>query len=444
MIRRLRFSIAGLMGVILFAALGLAALRNPTETWDGVIFLLTCGVLTLAVVGVACRSGAERAWWLGFALFGWGYFALAFSSPHEVLPRLPTSVLLKAVMPKLVEPGMWAGMGGGMRSIGPRFQFGGMVGVGGGASSSGLSPWRIGHCLWSLLAAILGGTLARLLFAGPAQRQDKPVAHAQPPARAAQRWWHRPAVLGLAGLVLHACLGLAGLRMAPGLWSGGTFLVTWALIGLAVLGAVYGRGKRRATWLGAALFGAGYMVLIFGPQFDEQPAPRLAANHLLNDLRARLPTVVTEFPASSKSVAAANARIMNALDRSVPMRFPNETPLEDVLTFIKKQTAGPDGSPIAIYVDPAGLNEAEKTLTSPVCINLEGVALKMSLRLALKQLGLVYSVQEGVLMITCESSEDPLPTYEDPFLLFGNCLLALLAAGLGGVLAPLVADRSTV
>ena len=89
-----------------------------------------------------------------------------------------------------------------------------------------------------------------------------------------------------------------------------TFLSTWALIGLAALGAVYGRGKRRATWLGAALFGAGTMILLFGPGFDRPAAPRRLANEFLNTLRSELPIVVNEFPASSKGAAAENARIM--------------------------------------------------------------------------------------------------------------------------------------
>ena len=119
MIRRLRFSIAGLMVVVLVAAIGLAAWRDPTETWNGVVFLLTCGVLTLAVVGVLCRGGAKQIWWLGFALFGWGYFALVFSYPHELLPRLPTSALLGVAVPNFREPSMQQ-MGGGLRSIGFR------------------------------------------------------------------------------------------------------------------------------------------------------------------------------------------------------------------------------------------------------------------------------------------------------------------------------------
>ena len=77
-----------------------------------------------------------------------------------------------------------------------------------------------------------------------------------------------------------------------------------------------------------------------------------------------------------------------------------------MLKYIKSATQGPNDNGIPIYVDPVGLNEAEKTMTSPVTLDLEGVPLKTTLRLLLKQLGLIYSVKDGLLMITAESSED--------------------------------------
>jgi hypothetical protein len=80
MMRFMRFSIAGLMGAVLIVALGLAALRSASATWSSATFLATCGLLCLAVVGAVCGGDAERTWWLGFALFGWGYVALAFWS----------------------------------------------------------------------------------------------------------------------------------------------------------------------------------------------------------------------------------------------------------------------------------------------------------------------------------------------------------------------------
>jgi hypothetical protein len=58
--------------------------------------------------------------------------------------------------------------------------------------------------------------------------------------------------------------------------------------------------------------------------------------------------------------------------------------------------------------------------------------------LCLKQLGLAYGIRDGFLMIT---SADSVPSpYEDPFLMGGHCVLALFAAAVGGVLAPLVSN----
>ncbi|WP_165233015.1 hypothetical protein [Aquisphaera insulae] len=99
-------------------------------------------------------------------------------------------------------------------------------------------------------------------------------------------------------------------------------------------------------------------------------------------------------------------QILEKLNQPVPMNFPNETPLEEVLQYLKQATQGPNDSGIPIYVDPLGLQEADRTLTSPVSLNLEGVPLKSTLRLMLKQLGLTYTVKDGYLMITSATSED--------------------------------------
>jgi hypothetical protein len=98
--------------------------------------------------------------------------------------------------------------------------------------------------------------------------------------------------------------------------------------------------------------------------------------------------------------------ILAKLDEPISMSFANETPLEDVLKYIKSATQGPNDQGIPIYVDPVGLNEAEKTMTSPVTLDLEEVPLKTTLRLLLKQLGLTYTIKDGLLTITSESSED--------------------------------------
>ena len=145
------------------------------------------------------------------------------------------------------------------------------------------------------------------------------------------------------------------------------------------------------------------------------------------------------------------------------MRFPNPTPIAEVLDSIRSATANPTEPGIPIYVDPIGLQEADRSMNSTVQIDLEGLPLKTSLRLMLKQLGLVYTVEDGLLRVSSEdefwySYEDPFheaaeyygtpgnltratlsKDIEDPYLIVGHCLLALLAAGFGGVAAPLLA-----
>jgi hypothetical protein len=65
-------SLAGLMALVSFVAIGVAAPRHSTETWAGVMLLAVLGLLAASVLGVVYRRDGRRAWWLGFALFGGG------------------------------------------------------------------------------------------------------------------------------------------------------------------------------------------------------------------------------------------------------------------------------------------------------------------------------------------------------------------------------------
>jgi hypothetical protein len=95
-----RIPIAALMAAVLFCAIAVAAIRNASDTWAGVLLLLTLGTLAAAPLGVAYRRDARRAWWLGFALFGWGYARLSLdpSSTEESRSRLPTTALMDLLL----------------------------------------------------------------------------------------------------------------------------------------------------------------------------------------------------------------------------------------------------------------------------------------------------------------------------------------------------------
>ncbi len=99
--RRFRFSIAGLMGIVLIAAVGTALYRAPMSFRAGPIFLATIAALSLAVVAAIERRGARRAWCLGFAVFGWGHLALAVLARPLPGPSLATSQLLVKLRPIL-------------------------------------------------------------------------------------------------------------------------------------------------------------------------------------------------------------------------------------------------------------------------------------------------------------------------------------------------------
>ena len=96
--------------------------------------------------------------------------------------------------------------------------------------------------------------------------------------------------------------------------------------------------------------------------------------------------------------------ILKKLDEPISMSFANETPLEDVLKYIKQATTSKTYNGIPIYVDPYGLQEAERSLNSTISIDLDGVPLRRTLQLILTQLKLAYFVEDGILVITSGNS----------------------------------------
>lgn len=191
---RPRFSIAGLMGLVLVVAVGVAALRSGSEDWAGIVLTLTLGILGVALLGMIFRQGSRRAFWSGFALFGWGYLTLTMAPwfNGEVGPRLATTRGLDLLFTRL-HPGAVGTFTvltvNGQTSANGQTQFflpwqnaltstattnGTTTGT--TWTTAGLTPtsfWmtaaqpspepfrRIGHALFALLAAWIGGRIAR-------------------------------------------------------------------------------------------------------------------------------------------------------------------------------------------------------------------------------------------------------------------------------------------
>lgn len=81
--KRFRFNIASLLSVILVLGVGFAALIEATDLWDSGVFSLTLGVLLISILVVIHRAEKRRAFWLGFALFGWIYLGLSLDPTIE-------------------------------------------------------------------------------------------------------------------------------------------------------------------------------------------------------------------------------------------------------------------------------------------------------------------------------------------------------------------------
>jgi hypothetical protein len=62
---RIRFSIASVLGVILFLGVGIAALRESTDLWESGLFTVTAGVPLMSVLFAVHRREARRAFWMG-------------------------------------------------------------------------------------------------------------------------------------------------------------------------------------------------------------------------------------------------------------------------------------------------------------------------------------------------------------------------------------------
>jgi hypothetical protein len=80
MARLFQFSIRGLLWAVTFLAVGIAALINANGLWQGAIWGLVLYGLTAAILLAVYRREQTRAFWLGFAVFGWLYLALFLTS----------------------------------------------------------------------------------------------------------------------------------------------------------------------------------------------------------------------------------------------------------------------------------------------------------------------------------------------------------------------------
>lgn len=92
--------------------------------------------------------------------------------------------------------------------------------------------------------------------------------------------------------------------------------------------------------------------------------------------------------------------VLEALDRPFTIQTGENWNLADLVEQIRTKLTTADGKKTPVYVDPRGLEDVDVVLNSRIEINLEDIPLKLTLRLALKQVNLAYCVREGVIIIS--------------------------------------------
>jgi hypothetical protein len=122
--------------------------------------------------------------------------------------------------------------------------------------------------------------------------------------------------------------------------------------------------------------------------------------------------------------------IFDALDQPIALTYADGAALDVVLKDIKMRTTKNPSLPkipagIPLYVDPIGLQEAERSMHSTVKRppSADTLALGEHLRRLLDPLGLGYQVGDGFLMITSkESVDEHVGDDVDPYLRYRDVL----------------------
>lgn len=81
------FSLKWLLAAVAFVALACVALLHASPLWGACAYAVALLLMLAAPVCVFYRREARRAFWVGFAVFGWGFFALLAMAEIEALPE---------------------------------------------------------------------------------------------------------------------------------------------------------------------------------------------------------------------------------------------------------------------------------------------------------------------------------------------------------------------
>jgi hypothetical protein len=98
-----QFSIRTLLVAVTIAAIGIAALLNANVWWEAATWLVALGLLAIGILLCVYRRDQQRAYWLGFVIFGGLYLGLIlFTALIDRHYELATSQVMQLAYQKVI------------------------------------------------------------------------------------------------------------------------------------------------------------------------------------------------------------------------------------------------------------------------------------------------------------------------------------------------------
>jgi hypothetical protein len=235
----LRFTIAQVMIVVLYAAIGFSAFRTAGDalygkTLTNAFFMLSVGILAIATLMTFFRDGRSRTSWLGFALFGWLHLQYGWPNaggPAYDVPWRPWFPHTRVISILFMKLGILFS----------------------GSTEQGSQRWGVLQSATMIATAFLGALIGDIVAIRPGRSNRRPDVRLLGMTHSL--------ILGLIALCFYVALGLEAYSLASDTVTYGRlldntyFLVTVGSLAIAALMSTVREGRSRARWMAFARFG---------------------------------------------------------------------------------------------------------------------------------------------------------------------------------------------
>jgi hypothetical protein len=155
-----RFSLKTLLVLFTAIPVAIAGLLYANMVWGALFYTTAFLLLLTGIVGAIVRQGRARAFWIGFAVFGMGYFCVALAGENGVA-RYQTNNMQSSFDPKLATSKLliWSK---------PYLQQGAASNVTPSSRAMFLSTIAnddyliVGHSIFTVIVAMIGGWVGTL------------------------------------------------------------------------------------------------------------------------------------------------------------------------------------------------------------------------------------------------------------------------------------------